>query len=84
MAREKPFVAITHVGGQEDGNIDLLKEKKLGWIKEKGNLAVNFFLDYVNNPKKYGKTYSVEIKKEAAKNKKSMGIILERLKKDLF
>lgn len=84
MAREKPFTAITHVGGQEDGNIKLLQEKRLGRVKEKGNSAVDFFLDYVNNPKKYEKKYLKDIRKEATKNKKSGEVILERLKKDLF
>jgi UDP-N-acetylglucosamine:LPS N-acetylglucosamine transferase len=83
MAMEKPFVAITHVGGQEDGNIELLQEKQLGWVKEKGNSAVTFFLDYVNNPKKYEEKYIKNIKEEAARNQKSMGIILERLKREI-
>jgi UDP-N-acetylglucosamine:LPS N-acetylglucosamine transferase len=83
VAREKPFVAITHVGGQEDGNIELLQEKKLGWVKEKAGLAIDFFLDYVENPKKYEEKYVKTIKEEAARNKKSMGMILERVKKEL-
>jgi UDP-N-acetylglucosamine:LPS N-acetylglucosamine transferase len=83
VALEKPFVAITHVGGQEDGNIGLLQKKKLGWVKEKGSSAVTFFLDYVNDPKKYEGMYRESIKKEAESNKKTMGIVLERLKEEL-
>jgi UDP-N-acetylglucosamine:LPS N-acetylglucosamine transferase len=83
VAREIPFVAITHIGGQEDGNIDLLREKKLGWVKEKGTTAAQFFLDYVDDPKKYNNRFKDNIKKEAARNRKTMGIILERVRKDL-
>jgi UDP-N-acetylglucosamine:LPS N-acetylglucosamine transferase len=83
VAREKPFVSITHIGGQEDGNVEIIKKKKLGWVKETGNRAVRFFLDYVNNPKKYEEMYRENIKAEAARNEKSMGILLERLKKEL-
>jgi UDP-N-acetylglucosamine:LPS N-acetylglucosamine transferase len=28
VAHQIPFVAVTHIGGQEDGNLDLIKEKK--------------------------------------------------------
>ena len=83
IAREKPFVAITHIGGQEDGNIELLKKKKLGWVKEKGNEAADFFLNYVENPKKYESKYRDNIVVEAKKNKESMGKVLERIKQEL-
>ena len=83
VAREKPFVAITHVGGQEDGNIDLIIEKKLGWIKEKGMETAQFFLDYVQNPRKYKDKFKKTIKLEAERNKKSLPMIFRRIKKDL-
>jgi UDP-N-acetylglucosamine:LPS N-acetylglucosamine transferase len=83
VARQKPFVSITHIGGQEDGNVEIIKKKKLGWVKEGPGQAVNFFLDYVNDPKKYEEMYRENIRAEAENNKKSMGIILERLKKEL-
>jgi UDP-N-acetylglucosamine:LPS N-acetylglucosamine transferase len=83
VAKEKPFVAITHVGGQEDGNIDLIREKKLGWIKEQGTTATQFFLDYVDNPKKFTEGFRESIKKEAEMNKKCMGIVLKRVEKEL-
>jgi UDP-N-acetylglucosamine:LPS N-acetylglucosamine transferase len=83
VAREKPFVSITHIGGQEDGNVEIIEKKKLGWVKEKTGQAVSFFLEYVNNPEKYQEKYKENIRKEAENNRKSMGIILERLKKEL-
>ena len=83
VASQKPFVSITHIGGQEDGNIEIIKKKKLGWVKEGPGQAVGFFLEYVNDPKKYEQKYAESIREEAERNKKSMGIILERLKEEL-
>ena len=83
VAKQKPFVSITHIGGQEDGNVEIIKKKKLGWVKERPGQAVSFFLEYVNNPKKYEEMYADNIKKEAEKNKKSMEIILKELKKEI-
>jgi UDP-N-acetylglucosamine:LPS N-acetylglucosamine transferase len=83
VASGKPFVAITHIGGQEDGNIEIIKKKKLGWVKEKNGEAGNFFLKYLENPKDYNHKLDKYIKAEAENNKKSFGVIEERLKKDL-
>lgn len=79
VAQRKPFVAITHIGGQEDGNIDLIKEKKLGWVREKRGEAADFLLKYLEKPKYYQNKYKKNIALEAAKNKKSMGIILKKI-----
>lgn len=82
-ALEKPFVAITHVGGQEDGNIDLIKKKKIGWIRERGNHAAEFLLNYVENPKKFEKMYLKNIKSEADYNERSMPALADRLREEL-
>ncbi|MDD2225284.1 MAG: glycosyltransferase [Candidatus Shapirobacteria bacterium] len=83
VACQKPFVAITHIGGQEDGNIDLIKKKKLGWIKEKSDELVKFLNQYLDDPKYFEKKFKETIKEEALNNEKSLKIILERVKKDL-
>lgn len=83
VACKKPFVAITHIGGQEDGNIDLIKKKKLGWIKEKNSELVDFLYKYLDTPELYQDKFKETIKKEANKNEKSLKVILERIKKDL-
>lgn len=84
VACQKPFVAITHVGGQEDGNIDLIRRKKLGWIREKGGSLTNFLYQYLDDPKYFENKFKESIKKEAKNNKDSLRVILERVKKDLF
>ena len=83
VAHQIPFVAVTHVGGQEDGNLDLIKEKKLGWVKEKRNLTADFFLKLVDDPKKYLKKFQAGLKTEAKSNCRSWGIILKRVKEEL-
>ena len=34
VAAKKPFIAITHIAGQEDCNLDLIKEYQLGFVEE--------------------------------------------------
>ncbi|MFA5749852.1 MAG: glycosyltransferase [Candidatus Shapirobacteria bacterium] len=82
MACQKPFVAITHIGGQEDGNIDLIKKKNLGWVKEKNEELVNFLFKYLKDPKIYQNKFLENIKKEAELNQKSLPKILELIKKE--
>jgi len=83
VACQKPFVAITHIGGQEDGNIDLIRDKKLGWVREKSGKLINFLYHYLDKPKYFEKKFKETIKKEALNNQKSLEIILKRIKKDL-
>jgi processive 1,2-diacylglycerol beta-glucosyltransferase len=80
VASRKPFVAITHIGGQEDGNIDLIKKKKLGWVKERTDEMNKFLVEYLNNPRYFEKKYEKNILKEADNNKKALPLILEKIK----
>lgn len=82
VAAGKPFVAITHIGGQEDGNIELIKQKHLGWVKETGTEMTDMFLEFLENPKMVTKLQKY-IEKEANNNKKTMGIIEKRIKEEL-
>jgi UDP-N-acetylglucosamine:LPS N-acetylglucosamine transferase len=81
IATEKPFVAITHISGQEDGNIELIKKKKIGWVKEKPSEAADFLLDYLDDPKKYEAKYRDNVKKEARTNKMSLEVIRREIKR---
>ncbi|MBI2430931.1 MAG: hypothetical protein HYV39_02875 [Candidatus Levybacteria bacterium] len=81
VAVGKPFVAITHVGGQEDGNLELIKRKKLGWVREKLAQPVDFLLKYSRSPKKYNDKYRITISEEAKRNQKTESNIVELVKK---
>ncbi len=83
VACKKPFVSITHIGGQEDGNIDLIKKKKLGWVKEKTDEMNKFLVEYLENPKYYENKFRKNIEIEAEANRKTLPIILKRIKEDL-
>ncbi|MBU1118126.1 hypothetical protein KKD37_04170 [Patescibacteria group bacterium] len=83
VASGKPFVSITHIGGQEDGNIEIIKKKGLGWVKERGTEAADFLLDYLKDPKKFERKFKKNIENEAARNQKSMEVILEEVKREL-
>jgi processive 1,2-diacylglycerol beta-glucosyltransferase len=72
VAKRKPMVTITHVGGQEDGNIDLIRKKKLGWIKEKPGEAADFLLEYLKNRKSFEKKFEKTVGEEALRNEKTM------------
>jgi len=82
VAAEKPFVAMTHIGGQEDGNIDLIKKKKLGWVKERNGEISQFLDEYLERPKYFQEKYKKNIMVEAKKNKETLEKILDRVKKE--
>ena len=83
VASKKPMVAITHIGGQEDGNIEIIKKKKLGWVKEKPGEAASFLLEYLEKPKYYEKLFINEIKKEALNNQKTMERIWKKIREEI-
>jgi processive 1,2-diacylglycerol beta-glucosyltransferase len=78
----KPLVAITHIGGQEDGNIDLIRKKHLGWVREKGTEMTDMFLEFLDNPD-MTKKLEKDIQKEAKNNQKTMKIVEGRILSDL-
>ncbi|MEM5799403.1 MAG: glycosyltransferase [Candidatus Aenigmatarchaeota archaeon] len=51
VSMEKPFIAITHISGQEDGNLELIKKLKLGWVAEDPITAGNIIKKIIENPK---------------------------------
>lgn len=72
VAARKPFVAITHIGGQEDGNIDIINKKKLGWVKEKNGTLGKFLLEYLENSQRYNQKFKETIAAEALRNQKTL------------
>ncbi len=72
VACQKPFVSITHIGGQEDGNIDIIRQKKLGLVAEDPIAMARFIRDFVKRPDYYRSLYKENIAREAGNNKKSL------------
>ena len=50
VAARKPFIAVTHISGQEDGNLDLIKQYKLGYVEENAIKVVKLLQGVLKNP----------------------------------
>jgi len=51
VAIQKPFVAITHVPGQEDANLDLIKHYQLGFVEENPLKIKKLLTKLIKSPK---------------------------------
>jgi len=51
IACGKPFCTITHYLGQEDGNLEIIRERNLGWVAETPKSFESLLLKIINNPK---------------------------------
>jgi hypothetical protein len=51
VATLTPFFAISHVSGQEDGNLDIIKRYGIGYVEENPGLAVQKLRKIIENPK---------------------------------
>lgn len=50
VATKTPFMAITHISGQEDGNLDIIREYKLGWVEEEPVKAIKLLKQILDKP----------------------------------
>lgn len=50
VACQKPFFAICHIHGQEDGNLEIIKQKKLGLAEENLPKAINYLNKIISQP----------------------------------
>jgi UDP-N-acetylglucosamine:LPS N-acetylglucosamine transferase len=50
VARRKPFIAITHFSGNEDGNLAMIKEYNLGWVTENPFSAAKLIKEIILTP----------------------------------
>jgi len=82
VACEKPFFAITHIHGQEDGNLKLIQKKKLGWVQEDGEKAARLLLKILNKPKLITRLQK-NLLKEKKYNQKAEKEILALIKEGL-
>ncbi len=80
VASGKPFVAITHIGGQEDGNLEIIRQKRLGWVRENPLSLTRFLHSYLKKPRWVENKYKKSIEKESQRNQKCSEILLEKIK----
>lgn len=62
-----PFFAITHIAGQEDGNLDIIREYQLGYVEENIFKAHKLLSKIVRNPEQL-QAFQPHLKKMAAYN----------------
>lgn len=80
VACEVPFFAITHIHGQEDGNLDLIRDYKLGFVEE-NDAKANQKLTYIlNHPEKL-KAFTKPLQKLKQYNQNSIKILMAEIKR---
>ena len=67
VALQKPFFACCHIPGQEDGNLDLIRERKIGWVEEEPIKAIKLLQKIIHQPQTLNQ-FNSSIKKERQTN----------------
>lgn len=76
VATHTPFFAITHIAGQEDGNLDIIRKQKLGFVEENPLKASHLLNQIIEKPQMLNK-FSKGIAKMADKNKQAKVKLLQ-------
>ncbi len=82
IATQTPFFAITHISGQEDGNLELIEDKKLGFVEENPIKAAPLLASIINRPQVL-KKFAAPIAAMATYNRQSKDRLLDLLAKYL-
>jgi len=80
VATLTPFFATTHISGQEDGNLDIIEEYKLGFVEENPKKVFVKLANIIENPKQLDELQP-HLKKMAEYNKKSKERLFEAIEK---
>lgn len=78
VACETAFFAITHIHGQEDGNLDIIRDYKIGIVEENTKKANHELEKLIQNPKKI-ESFTENIKKLKEYNQNSINVLLEEI-----
>lgn len=79
VATRTPFFAISHISGQEDGNLEIIKNHKLGFVEENNIKAVKLLRKLIDNPKILDR-FQKHLEKMAVYNEGSGEILNEFIK----
>lgn len=74
VATETPFFAISHIAGQEDGNLDIIKEYQLGYVEENIEEAVKLLKEIIDQPEKLA-IFKKPLSLMAKKNKRAKELL---------
>jgi UDP-N-acetylglucosamine:LPS N-acetylglucosamine transferase len=79
VATKTPFFAITHISGQEDGNLDIIRKYQLGYVEERIPKAAQLLQDIIRHPEQLG-AFRTQLEKLATYNQNSKKFLLEAVK----
>ena len=79
VATRTPFFAISHIAGQEDGNLEIIKKYRLGFVEENQVKAIKLTRKIIENPKIL-KRFDKNVSNMAEYNKKAGDILNEFIK----
>lgn len=80
IACETPFFAITHISGQENGNLEIIKDYNIGIVEENTKRANQKIKKIIANPKQL-EFFDSSIKKLKKYNQNSIEILLKEIKR---
>lgn len=75
-----PFFATTHITGQEDGNLEIIKEYKMGYVEENLDVAVNMLRNIIDYPEEL-KQFEEPLKKLATYNSQAIDKLTNEIEK---
>ncbi|CAN5279161.1 hypothetical protein BH10PAT2_BH10PAT2_2350 [soil metagenome] len=80
VATHTPFFAITHIPGQEDGNLTIIRNYKLGYVEENPFKAGRLLKKIMDHPQELEK-FTESINTLATHNKNAKKILLQEVDK---
>ncbi len=78
VACETAFFAITHIHGQEDGNLEIIKDYKIGFVEEDTKKANKKLTNLIEHPEKIA-AFTENIKALKKYNQNSINILLKEI-----
>jgi processive 1,2-diacylglycerol beta-glucosyltransferase len=82
VAVQTPFFAVSHIAGQEDGNLEIIKKYKLGFVEENPLKAIKLTKRIINNPKILNR-FSKPLERLSSYNRNSYTILQKFIEKKL-
>lgn len=78
IACETAFFAITHIHGQEDGNLDIIRDYQIGIVEENVKKANQELEKLIQHPEKI-KAFTPAIKKLKKYNQNAINVLLKQM-----
>lgn len=80
ISTETPFFALTHISGQEDGNLEIIKKEKVGIVEENTEKAIKILKKIIDEPSSLNK-FKTNTKKLKKYNQQSKEKLIKIVKK---